>query len=270
MNFNLKKSLVAGAISAAFAISSPVALANNDSGSLKGSIVDGQQVAVAGATVTVKNTTTGFSRTVTVKDDGSYRLSSLPVGTYTVTIAKEGFEPTEQQNVRIQIGTTNLNAPIYRVGSDTEVIEVRGSAVASIDVSSSETALNIGDVELARLPVARDITSVALLAPGTTKGDSRFGNLASFGGSSVAENAYFVNGLNVTNFRNGLGGSTIPFEFYKEFQVKTGGYSAEFGRSTGGVINAVTKSGSNEWEYGANVYYTPDFLRQERDNRLKS
>jgi len=269
MKNNLKMSLLAGAIGTALTMSSAV-YAGNDNGSMKGLIVDGKNAAVVGAVITVKNPTTGFTRSVTVKEDGSYRLSSLPVGTYTVTISKDGFEPFVQKDIRIQIGTTNLDAPIYRSGQNMEVIEVRGSSVASIDVTSSESALNIGDVELARLPIARDITSIALLAPGTTRGDSRFGKLASFGGSSVAENAYFVNGLNVTNFRNGLGGSTIPFEFYKEFQVKTGGYSAEFGRSTGGVINAVTKSGSNEWKYGGNVYYSPKSLRETNPNILKA
>ncbi|PCI62212.1 MAG: TonB-dependent receptor [Gammaproteobacteria bacterium] len=268
MKNNLKKSLLAGAIGAALIMSS-ASYAGNDNGAMKGLIVDGKNTAVVGAVITVKNASNGFTRSVTVKEDGTYRLSALPVGYYTVTITKDGFESFEQKNVRIQIGTTNLDAPIYRSGQDMEVIEVRGSTVATIDVTSSESALNIGDVELARLPVARDITSVALLAPGTSRGDSRFGNLASFGGSSVAENAYFVNGLNVTNFRNGLGGSTIPFEFYKEFQVKTGGYSAEFGRSTGGVINAVTKSGSNEWKYGANVYYSPKSLRESNPNSLR-
>ncbi|MCO4798465.1 MAG: TonB-dependent receptor [Colwelliaceae bacterium] len=266
---NIKKSIIAGAISSALALSSASVMAANDNGSLKGLIVDGKQVAVAGAVITAKDSKTGFTRTVTVKADGSYRFSALPVGSYTVTIAKDGFETFKQDNVRIQIGTTSLDAPIFRVGTDTEIIEVRGSSVAVIDVSSSESALNIGDVELARLPIARDLTSVALLAPGTSKGDNRFGNLASFGGASVAENAYFINGLNVTDFRNGLGGSTIPFEFYKEFQVKTGGYSAEFGRSTGGVINAVTKSGTNEWEFAANVYYTPESMGEQSPNILK-
>jgi hypothetical protein len=269
MNNKLRLSVVAGAISAALALSSS-AYASNDNGSLKGLVVDGKHMAVAGATITIKDPKSGFTRSVTIKEDGSYRISSIPVGTYTVTITKDGYEPFVQEGVRIQIGTTNLEPTLYRKGTDTEIIEVRGSTVASIDVTSSESALNIGDVELARLPVARDITSVAMLAPGTTKGDSRFGNLASFGGASVAENAYFINGLNVSNFRNGLGGSTVPFEFYKEFQVKTGGYSAEFGRSTGGVINAVTKSGSNDWEYGANVYYRPSSLRETSPNILKA
>jgi hypothetical protein len=261
---SFKRTVAAAAVTAALSISSTAFAGNND-GVLAGSIVDSSQMPVSGATVVAKDPKTGLTRTTTVKADGSYRFSALPVGNYVVTISKDGYNNVVQQNIRVKLGgKTEFSTPMSVVGSNIETIEISGTAMATIDTTSSETALNIGAVELSRLPVARDITSVALLAPGTTKGDSAFGNLASFGGSSVAENAYFVNGLNVSNFRNGLGGSTIPFEFYKEFQVKTGGYSAEFGRSTGGVINAVTKSGSNDFEYGFNVNYRPDAFRQER------
>ena len=78
------------------------------------------------------------------------------------------------------------------------------------------------------------------------RGDAAFGNLASFGGSSVAENAYYVNGFNITNAFNNLAFAQIPFEAIAEQQVKTGGYGAEFGRSTGGVVNLITRRGTND------------------------
>src|SRR3546814_8414578 len=95
------------------------------------------------------------------------------------------------------------------------------------------------------MPVERNVSSVALLAPGVAGGSAGFGGI-SFGGSSVAENAFYINGLNVTDFYNRVGFSEAPFDFYEEFQVKTGGYSVEFGRTTDGVVNAITKSGTNE------------------------
>jgi hypothetical protein len=110
---------------------------------------------------------------------------------------------------------------------------------------------NITREELRRLPVEQNVASVALLAPGVNKGNAAFGGLT-FGGSSIAENSYYVNGLNVTDFYNRNGFSEAPFAFYQEFQVKTGGYSVEFGRSTGGVVNAVTRSGSNEFTMAPN------------------
>ena len=88
----------------------------------------------------------------------------------------------------------------------------------------------------------------------------------SFGGSSVAENTVYINGLNVTDFYNRIGFSSVPYAFYKEFQVKTGGYSVEFGRTTGGVINAVTRSGTNEFEFGTEVVWEPDFAQASGGN----
>ena len=83
----------------------------------------------------------------------------------------------------------------------------------------------------------------------------------SIGGATVAENAYYVNGLNVTNFRTFLGGNTPPIEFYQSFAVQTYGLPAEFGRVLGGAVTAVTKSGSNRFKAGALVSYAPDRLR---------
>jgi len=125
---------------------------------------------------------------------------------------------------------------------------------------------------LEKIPVARDLTSAALLAPGTVRGDVAFtdGNLASFGGASVAENAYYVNGFNVTNTFRGLNFSRIPFEAIAEQQVKTGGYGAEFGRSLGGVVSQTTKRGTNEFKTGSSVYFTPGSLRAKTRNSFHS
>jgi outer membrane receptor protein involved in Fe transport len=133
------------------------------------------------------------------------------------------------------------------------------------DFDSTTTGISVDVDELINTtPIARNITAIQLLAPGTQSGDSAFGNLASIGGSSPAENVYIVNGLNTTNFRNFTGSSSVPFEFYEQVEVKTGGYQAEFGKATGGVVNAVTKSGSNDWEFGFNVSYTPDSLIEDK------
>ncbi len=99
------------------------------------------------------------------------------------------------------------------------------------------------------------------------RGDIAFdGNLASFGGASVAENAYYVNGFNITNSFRNLNFSKIPFEAIAEQQMKTGGYGAEFGRSLGGVVNQTTKRGTNEFQTGSNVYWTPGSMRAKTKN----
>jgi hypothetical protein len=137
-----------------------------------------------------------------------------------------------------------------------------------IDVSSVESTTILSAEQIARIPVSRDTTAVALLAPGTVRGDSAFGNLASFGGSSVAENQYYVNGFNITNSFKGLNFAQIPFEAIAEQQVKTGGYGAEFGRSLGGVVNQVTKRGTNEFHAGGNVFYEPKALAAHSRNAI--
>ncbi|MFS8064248.1 MAG: TonB-dependent receptor plug domain-containing protein, partial [Luteimonas sp.] len=133
-----------------------------------------------------------------------------------------------------------------------------------VDVTSTESATNITKKELDRLPVARSADAVAQLAPGVTKGS--FGGI-SFGGSSVAENTVYINGLNVTDFYRRVGFSSIPYSFFKEFQIKTGGYSVEFGRTTGGVINAVTKSGTNDFHYGTEFVWRPGSLQTRADDK---
>jgi len=256
-----KRSVAAAAVALSLGTAMPAIAGNND-GSLAGKVLDAtNQQIITGASVKIKNNKTGYTKTLTTDESGSFRLGGLPVGVYSVIANVDGYGEVSLGTVNVTIGSSTVNINMVP-DNNTEVIEVRGAAIASVDVTSSESALNISAVELDRIPVPRSVTSVALLAPGTTRGDSRFGDSASFGGSSVAENTMYINGLNVTNFRNGLGFSNVPYEFYDQFQVKTGGYSAEFGRSTGGVINAVTRSGSNETEFGASVYWQPEGLRE--------
>lgn len=216
-----------------------------------------------GTTVLLENTQTGLKREISVGPDGRFRASSVPTGVYRVTATGADGRTQVRDSVNVNVGTsTPVN---FAAGGDSsttlETVTVRGTTISPIDISSVESSTILTEAVIDRVPVPRSVTDVALLAPGTTQGDGAFGNLASFGGASVGENAYYINGFNVSNFRNGLGGSTVPFEFYRELQVKTGGYGAEFGRSTGGVINAVTKRGTNEWNFGANAFWVPGSLR---------
>ena len=199
----------------------------------------------SGSTVQVTNPATGFSRSVVVGSDGTYRFSSLATGTYTVTLqGSDGSAAAVREGVNVNVGTgTSVNFAGASSGATTlDAVQVVGARIVNpIDVSSVESTSILTAEQIAKIPVPRDTTSVALLAPGTVRGDNAFGNLASFGGSSVAENQYYVNGFNITNSFRNLNFSRIPFEAIAEQQVKTGGYGAEFGRSTGGVVNQITK-----------------------------
>lgn len=242
---NIRKAALCLALGACLGSIAPMAMAQSVTGAVAGR-------ANAGDQITVTNPATGLSRTVTVGEDGTYRVAQLPPGDYTL-VASNG----EPISISVSLGgTTTVNlAGEGAVNLDT--VQVIGSRIINrVDVRSTETATNINRQELARLPVDQSLSSVALLAPGVVASGATFGGLT-FGGSSVAENAVYINGLNVTDPYRRQGFSSVPFGFYEEFQVKTGGYSAEFGRSTGGVINAVTRSGGNEFQGGVEVTMEP-------------
>ncbi|MCU7555079.1 TonB-dependent receptor [Alteromonas sp. ASW11-19] len=261
---NFKKRTAVLAVALGLGMATP-ALADGTTGYIQGNAIEADGDKIAGATITIENVDTGLTRTVETNDNGLFRFPLLPPGTYNIVAEKDGYRRNLQENIRVGIsGKTNINLALSSM--DVERIEVTGSSIAMVDVTSSSTGIVVDQVTLEKVPVPRNLTSVALLAPGTTKGDSAFGDLPSIGGASVGENAYFVNGLNLTNFRTGVGSSQPPFEMYETFEVKTGGYSAEFGRVTGGVINAKTKSGTNEFKWGVNYYIEPDALRDDPPN----
>ncbi|MBC3765658.1 TonB-dependent receptor [Neptunicella marina] len=233
-------------------------MAQEASGSIRGSVSAAGASAISNASISITNKDTGVTRSILAKNDGSFRIPRLALGTYSLTAQKEGYQTVKLDNVTVKIGNATT-VDVTLTAGDVEVISVSGARISMIDTTSTESALNISAIELERIPVERSLNSVALLAPGVG-GGGRHGGV-SFGGSSSAENAVFINGLNVTDPQFPTGFSSVPFSFYKDFQVKTGGYSAEFGRTTGGVLNAAVKSGSNEFDFGADVYYTPGALK---------
>lgn len=263
---------VAMGMSLAAALPMTAAHAGSNDGSLVGRLTDSSNKPLPDAEVTVRNPQTGFTRTVKADAEGNYRFPFLPVGKYQVDATRNGAVLGKLAEVTVSLG--NATTANVTLGSATmEEVQVLGTRiVTAVDVKSTESATNVTREELERLPVERDILSVALLAPGLTKGDDDLCLTGicgvSFGGSSVAENSVYINGLNVTDFYNRVGASTVPYAFYKEFQVKTGGYSVEFGRTTGGVINAVTRSGTNKFEYGTEVTWEPHSLQSSKNDHF--
>ena len=253
---------------AVFIMAAQLANAASGDGSLVGRLHAENQGTVSGAEITVRNPATGFSRKVKADADGSYRFPYLPIGTYTVEASKDGKSLGSLADVPVTLGVATT-ADIDLSGATLEVITVRGTRVVSaVDVTSTESATNLSREDVQQLPVEKDLLSVARLAPGVVKGHNFGGGAGvSFGGSSVAENTIYINGLNVTDFYNRIGFSSVPYAFYDEFQVKTGGYSVEFGRTTGGVINAVTRKGTNDFEFGGEVTWEPDFLQAKKSNQ---
>lgn len=216
--------------------------------------------AAAGTTITIVNVETGLKRQVTVESGGNFNFSKLPPGRYQVSAAGQARE------VVVGIGSGT------EVRLDTQALErvdIIGSRIRSaIDVSSVETNTVFSSEQLRALPVVRNVNSVALLAPGVVKGDPGLGDggIPSFGGASVAENGYYINGFDVTNIRNFISYANLPFDAIEQQQIKTGGYGAEYGRSLGGVVSILTKRGTNDWKGGAAIYYEPNSLRSKGKN----
>jgi hypothetical protein len=255
------------------AIMAPQASAQSDysNGSLSGTVVDQDGKPVSGASVSVQSQAQGFTRTTTTDSSGAFRVPLIPQGAYTVTVAATGLQTISAKDLRVQVGADNSYRLVLEPASSTEVIVVTGVRPQE-EFSQTTTGISVDIEEFnERMPIARNITAITLLAPTAVPIDQIFaanGSAqllapASIGGASGGENAFFVNGLNITNFVNGLGGASVPFYFYQNVDVKTGGYQAEFGRATGGVINATTKAGGNDFEFGFHADYQPDSLRED-------
>jgi len=242
------------------------------SGVLSGTVTDASGTAVSGAAVAVTSAQ-GTTRTATTDANGSFRLPALPVGSYTVRIEQSGFA-TINQRASVSPGGASYAFTLTPAGADgaSTLEDVIVTAQRVQDFAATDTGLVVDVQEFAdRVPTGRSINAVTLFTPGASApdasinaGSNRNQSLVSLSGTSAAESVYYINGLNVTDQRSFLGYGELPFDFIQTIDTKTGGYQAEFGRGTGGVINIVTRSGTNEWTGGLSVYWTPDSLRAER------
>jgi outer membrane receptor protein involved in Fe transport len=253
------------------AIPSTVA-AQGTTGEIRGSVSSSDGVLLSGVQLAIENADVGFSRNTVSRENGAYRFPGLAPASYQLTASLAGFQTTRRQ-VNVGLGRTASVDLTLNVGSFKETIVVTDEA-PQIDVTSTVSGLSVDSDELFNtIPVQREVTNVALLAPGTVEAPRYWQQagstglftpeqgFASFNGASIGENSYQINGLNVTNFRQMLGSTFIPMEFVEEVEVKSGGYEAEFGRATGGVINMVTKSGTNLFQGGLSIYYEPENLQ---------
>lgn len=262
----------AGTVAAGM-IATPAVAQDYTNVTASGRVTDAEGKGIPGATVTVTSEAQGFSNSVTADSSGTYRVPALPQGSYTFEISAPGYTTFRETGVALTQSTAGNNFRLVSesaaASADGDAIIVTGARIRVSDFDRTTTGAVIPIGELAsRVPVARDLTSVVLLAPGTGQGDTAFGNLASVSGSSVSENAFFLNGLNITEFREGLGAVGVPFEFYNTVEVKNGGIPAEFGRFTGGFINATTKSGGNEFHGGMLFNFEPNSMREDAPNSI--
>lgn len=228
--------------------------------------VFGQVASPAGSSIVIESLDTGARRTIAPGVDGKYQVNALPVGRYRVTLQRNGAAVSTRDDVVVVIGG---GADVSFGDAQTlQTVSVVGRR-QTIDVSNVGSTTTFTSAELTRLPVTPNVASIIQLAPGTTRGDSRYGggNAPSYGGASASENATYINGFPVTTLLTQVGFAQLPFNAISQAQILTGGYGVEFGRSTGGVANIVTKSGSNELVFGVGTYIEPSGLRSKAKNQ---
>ena len=219
-------------------------------GQVEGRVTDTSDAVLPGATVAARNTATGFVRSAVTDADGRYRLGLLPLGTYTVSVHMPGFSPVERASLQLSVGetlTVNVQLGLARLTETTTV-----TAEATVETTRSLPAVTIGELAIDSLPInGRRFQDFMLLTPGAVVEGQRSGT--SVNGQRGINAAFNVDGTSWDNpFFGGIKGGersseayTLSQEAIREFAVNNAGYSAEFGRSSGGVMNAVTKSGTN-------------------------
>src|SRR6478735_5444894 len=227
-------------------------------GGINGTVTDPQGGAVPSASIVVTNTATNSAVTVTADDNGSYRVTNLQPGIYKIETTVTGFAPALADNIVVEVGrSTSVDIPLTL---GTAVAEVNVTAEAPVvNTTDNANASNFDQTQINELPInGRRWSNFALLSP-TAVPDGTFG-LISFRGISGLLNNNTIDGgdNNQAFFSEERGRTRINYSVsqasIREFQVNTSNYSAEYGRSAGGVTNAVTKSGTNEFHGSAFLY----------------
>lgn len=222
-------------------------------GTLDGKVTDDTGQPLPGVTVTITGDTLIGSRSVTTDLDGTYRFPSIPPGAYKVRATLSGFSDIEKSGVRVGIDRSVTQNLQMRLATESVEVTVIGETPV-VDQTSTTVGANIGRELFETLPLGRNFTSIVAVAPGT----SSDGAGTTVYGSTGAENTYIIDGLNSTDIGYGTEGKNMNLEFIQEVEVKTGGYQAEYGRATGGIINVVTKAGGNEFTGDVFAYIDND------------
>ena len=242
----------------------PVVVAQT-TGTIEGTVTDQNGGALPGVTVEITSPNLQGTRTATTGNDGRFRFVSVPPGTYKVTSNLSGMGTSQKTAVVTLDATATVNMQMQV--SAKEAITVTGEAPL-IDTASTTTGTSYTSKVMAKLPLARNYASIVLSQPGvqTDNGETQGRSLAiSIYGSTSAENLFIIDGVNTTNVIKGFQGKAINGEFIQEVEVKTGGYQAEYGRNTGGVVNVITKSGGNEFHGDVFGYYnSPGMSAKQR------
>ncbi len=244
-------------------------------GSIAGVVRDPTGAVVPNATVKLESP--NGNRETKTGSAGDYMFSSLVPGPgYVVSVNQPGFSAARLPNLTVSINQRTTADITLSVGTAATTVEVTSGAVETIDTTSTTVGANIPESVYQNVPIGRNISSVIAMAPGVS--DSLGAGVAnpSINGASGLENMYVINGANVTD--PGFGGfgtqsrvfgslgNGVNFDFVQEVQVKSGGFEAQYGQSLGGVVNVITKSGTNQYHGDIYAYFQPHRFEATRPN----
>jgi hypothetical protein len=248
---------------------------------LSGLITDENGGPVPGAEVVVRNIGTGVARELSTNGDGFYSTPNLIPGNYEVRVTAKGFQTLVQKAITLTVGAQQSLNLTLKVGQLNQTVEVN-AAPPEVQTTSSTISDTVDSKTVRQLPLnGRDWTSLATLEPGVVsipnqattsfnanKGNRGFGNQLSNGGHRANENSYRVNAISINDYSNsapgGATGVNLGVDAVQEFSVLTSNYTAEYGRTSGAVINAITKSGTDEF-HGTAYFFDRDSIFDARN-----
>jgi hypothetical protein len=238
---------------------------------LTGDVKDQQGAALVGVQLTALQIETGLTRTTVSTDEGRFVFPGMPVGAYELRAEHTGFQRLVQKGVHLTVGETAFINLVMELAGLTEIVEVEGDA-AIVNTQTPELSFLVNERAIKELPLnGRNYTDLALLQPGVIPYPSRDGGSVvahglgmSINGQDPRSNVYLLDGSPQNDFTNGPAGSAagtaLGIESIREFRVETNAYSAEFGRNSGGQINVVSKSGTNEFHGSLYEFHRNDNL----------
>ena len=241
-------------------------------GSISGTVTDSGARVVSGVQIKITNVATGVTREVTTNEEGVYSAPNLQPGTYEAEFSVQGFKVEKRSGLELTVGAAVVLDLTLRVGTIHESVVVQ-SEVPAVQISTSDISAVVNATTVRELPLnGRSWTDLAQLQPGvsaihtqpdfsagTDRGNRGFGQQLTISGARPQQNNYRLDGVSLNDYANGAPGSvlggSLGVDAIEEFSVITSNYSAEYGKTSGGVVNAITRSGTNQFHGSAYEFH---------------